>query len=146
MDGYLVEDRSEEPFTSDGWLRTGDLGCFLPDGQLLVRGRRDDVIVTGGENVAPQEIEEWLQTVPGITAACVFSVPDEEWGERVVAAIVTDPSRYDPDVLRARLEEGLAAHKRPKGICVLDSLPLNRSGKVDRALTAARCEGRLRPI
>jgi acyl-CoA synthetase (AMP-forming)/AMP-acid ligase II len=146
MDGYLGEDRSGQPWTSDGWLRTGDVGCFLPDGQLLVRGRMDDIIVTGGENVAPQEVEEWLQTVPGITAACVFSVPDEEWGERVVAAIETDPSRYDPDMLRSQLEAELAAHKRPKQICVLDSLPLSRSGKVDRSLTAARCQGRLRSI
>lgn len=146
MDSYLGEGRSGEPWTPDGWLRTGDVGTFLPDGQLLVRGRLDDVILTGGENVAPQEVEEWLETIPGINAACVFSVPDEEWGERVTAALVIDPTRFDVDGLRARMEEGLAAHKRPKQICVLDSLPLNRSGKIDRARTAARCQGRLLPI
>jgi acyl-CoA synthetase (AMP-forming)/AMP-acid ligase II len=146
MDRYLVEDRTDTVWASDGWLRTGDFGSFLPDGQLLVRGRVDDIIVTGGENVAPQEVEAWLETVPGIASACVFSVPHDEWGEEVVAALVTDSTRYSPSTLRERLANELAAHKRPKQICVLDALPLNRSGKVDRVVVASDCSGRLRPI
>ena len=146
MDGYLGHDRGGEPWTSDGWLRTGDLGSFLADGQLLVRGRLDDLIVTGGENVSPQEVEAWLETVPGIVSACVFSVPHEVWGEEVVAAIVVDAARYREDALRDRLVNELATHKRPKRICSLDALPLNRSGKLDRAAAAAQCAGELRPI
>jgi len=146
MDRYLVEDRTDTVWASDGWLRTGDFGSFLLDGQLLVRGRVDDIIVTGGENVAPQEVEAWLETVPGIASACVFSVPHDEWGEEVVAALVTDSTRYSPNILRERLANELAAHKRPKRICVLDALSLNRSGKVDRAVVASDCSGRLRPI
>jgi O-succinylbenzoic acid--CoA ligase len=139
MDGYVGEDRPTGPWTADGWLRTGDLGSFASDGQLLVDGRLDDLIVTGGENVAPREVEAWLETVPGIVSACVFAVPDEEWGQQVVAAIVTDASAHDFDVLRARMNEELAAHKRPKQLAVLDALPLNRSGKVDReAVTTSR--------
>ena len=146
MDGYVGHDRSGGPWTSDGWLRTGDLGSFLADGQLLVRGRLDDLIVTGGENVSPQEVEAWLETVPGVIAACVFSLPHEVWGEEVVAAMVIDSARYGEDALRSRLVSELATHKRPKRICALDALPLNRSGKVDRAAVVVRCSGELRPI
>ena len=146
MDGYLDADRSGAPWTSDGWLRTGDLGSFSADRQLQVHGRADDLIVTGGENVSPQEVEAWLETVPGVASACVFSLPNEVWGEEVVAAMVVDSARYDEGTLRDQLALGLAAHKRPKRFCVLDALPLNRSGKVDRAEVATRCAGALRAI
>jgi O-succinylbenzoic acid--CoA ligase len=146
MDGYLQDEPSGSTWTADGWLRTGDAGALLSDGQLLVRGRMDEIIVTGGENVAPQEVEAWLETVSGIGAACVFSVPHEEWGQQVVAAIAADRSRFDPEDLRARLREEVAPFKHPKKICVLESLPLNRSDKIDRAEVARRCAGKLRPI
>jgi O-succinylbenzoic acid--CoA ligase len=145
MDGYLEDEGISSWQTPDGWLRTGDLGSFLPDGQLAVHGRLDDMIVTGGENVSPQEVESWLQTVPGIEGACVFSLPSDEWGEEVVAAVVSDTRAYDASVLRERLTEELAPHKRPKRVCMLDALPLNRSGKVDRAAVRERCAELLRP-
>jgi O-succinylbenzoic acid--CoA ligase len=146
MDGYLGEDRSGEPWTPDGWFRTGDFGSFLSDGQLWVGGRLDELIVTGGENVAPQEVEAWLETVPGIVSACVFSLPHADWGEEVVAALVIDSARYSAQRLGARLEQGLAPYKHPKRICVLDALPLNRSGKVDRVAVEALCGGKLTRI
>lgn len=146
MDGYLGEVVADSPWTRDGWLRTGDLGRFLPDGQLEVRGRRDHLIITGGENVAPQEVEAWLEAVPGVRAACVFSVPDDEWGERVVTAVAADAAELDLGALRARMRAELAPHKRPKEIAVLDALPLNRSGKVDRAAIRTRSLDALRPI
>lgn len=146
MDGYLGHDRSGPPWTSDGWLRTGDLGSLWSDGQLQVQGRLDDLIVTGGENVSPQEIEAWLETVPGIRSACVFSVAHDTWGQEVVAAIVIDSEHYQEGTLRERLQKELAAHKRPKRFCELEALPLNRSGKVDRPAVAAECSGLLRAI
>jgi len=146
MDGYLGQDRSGDPWTSDGWLRTGDFGSLLADGQLLVRGRIDDLIVTGGENVAPQEVEVWLESVSGISSACVFSVPNDEWGQEVVAAIAVDSTRYSADTLRDRLAEELATYKHPKRICVVDALPINRSGKVDRAAVELQFAGQLRPL
>jgi len=142
MDGYLEQD-ADSPFTPDRWLRTGDAGSFLPDGQLFVHGRIDEMIVTGGENVAPLEVETWLETIPGVRSACVFSVPHEEWGEEVVAAIVSEPSQYDAGVLRDRLRAELAPHKRPKRMCRLEAMPLNRAGKVDRAEVARQCLGKL---
>ncbi|MBT8467539.1 MAG: AMP-binding protein, partial [Deltaproteobacteria bacterium] len=141
MDGYLGEDRSGEPWTPDGWFRTGDFGSFLPDGQLRVGGRLDDLIITGGENVAPREVEAWLETVPGIESAYVFSLPHADWGEEVVAALVVDSARYSAQRLGAQLEKGLAPYKHPRRFCVLDALPLNRSGKVDQVAVKALCGG-----
>jgi O-succinylbenzoic acid--CoA ligase len=146
MDGYLGEDRSGEPWTPGGWLRTGDFGSFLPDGQLLVLGRIDDLIVTGGENVAPQEVEAWLEAVPGIAMACVFSQPHEEWGEEVCAAVVIEGAEYSEDALRDRMREALATHKRPKRIALVETLPLNRTGKIDRAAARSLSVDKLRTI
>jgi len=146
MRGYLGGDEASDTWTHDGWLRTGDCGEFLSGGQLQVLGRLDDVIVTGGENVSPQEVESWLETIPGVSSACVFGTPDAEWGELVAAAIVIDPSRYDRERLRTSMDEELAGHKRPRRIAVLDALPLNRSGKVDRALVVSDAEAHLEPI
>jgi O-succinylbenzoic acid--CoA ligase len=146
MQGYLGAERAEEPWTEDGWLRTGDFGAFASDGQLVVRGRIDDIIVTGGENVAPQEIEAWLHGLPGVTAACVFPIEDLEWGQRVVAAIVADARTYEPETMRARMKAELAAHKRPRALALVEELPLNRSGKVDRLKLRALVEAKLRPI
>ncbi len=146
MDGYLDADRATEPWTEDGWLRTGDLGAFADDGQLVVLGRIDDLIVTGGENVAPEEVEGWLTTAPGILEACVFAVDDDEWGQRVSAAIVVESPEYDLDELRALMRRELAPHKRPKQVAIVESLPVNRSGKVDRAEVSRVCETKLHPL
>ncbi len=146
MDGYLDEDRMGASWTDDGWFRTGDAGAFSTDGQLMVHGRLDEMIVTGGENVAPREVEASLEAVPGVRAACVFSVPDEEWGQRVVAALEIEPGAYRVDALRARLDRDLASYKHPKQICIVEALPLNRSGKIDRMEVARRFIGALRPI
>ncbi len=146
MDGYVGKDNRNSPWTADGWFRTRDAGKLRADGQLVVAGRTDDVIVTGGENVAPLEVEVFLESVAGVTAACVFSVPHEDWGEEVVAGVVIDPSEFDGVALRQRLGAALAAYKRPKRIAIVRSLPLNRSGKVDRNRVRELCEGALAPI
>ncbi len=134
MDGYLEAD---DPFTTDGWLRTGDGGLFLEDGQIEVQGRLDDLIISGGENVAPQEVEAFLETLPGVRAACVFPVPSDEWGQEVVAALVVDEA-YERAAFFEQSRQALAPHKRPKRVCTVDSLPLNRSGKLNRREVAAR--------
>lgn len=146
MDGYLDGTRSSDTWTEDGWLRTGDLGEIGADGQLQVRGRRDDVIISGGENVSPLEVEAWLESMPGVVSACVFGVRDDEWGQRVVAALVVQRDAYDEDALRDRMVRELAGYKRPKEIALLDALRLNRAGKVDRGATAQHARGSLRPI
>ncbi|MEM8609944.1 MAG: AMP-binding protein [Myxococcota bacterium] len=145
MDGYVGVESSES-WTADGWFRTRDAGAFAPDGQLHVSGRLDDLIVTGGENVAPAEVEAVIATVPGVEAACVFAVPHHDWGQEVVAAIVaSDPGSVGSGLVEA-LSSGLASFKRPKRVAWVQQIPLNRIGKVDRQRAAEVAGPLLRPI
>ncbi len=146
MDGYVGEGDHPSTWTADRWLRTRDTGELRADGQLIVTGRTDDTIVTGGENVAPLEVEAVLESTPGVKGACVFSMPHTAWGEEVVAAMVVDPSKFDRAFLAQRLDEKLASYKHPKRVGFLRSLPLNRSGKIDRRRVKELCSGALEPI
>lgn len=119
-----------------GWFRTGDLGRFA-DGELDVLGRADDMIITGGEKVAPLPVERVLAEQPGVHEACVLGVPDPEWGQAVVAAVVADPAaRPDEEALRAAVRERLGAVATPKRIALVDELPLRGPGKPDRRALA----------
>jgi O-succinylbenzoic acid--CoA ligase len=114
-----------------GTLRTGDLGRFDDRGRLLVIGRKADTIVTGGENVAPAEVEAVLREHPAVADAGVFARPHPEWGEAVTARVVlTAPA--SPDELRAFAARRLARHKVPKTVEVADALPRTASGKLLR--------------
>src|SRR5262249_10691805 len=125
MSGYLHD---PSPFTPDGWLDTGDLGALDAAGRLEIFARRTDLILSGGENVYPSEVEGALSELPGIAAACVFGVPDPEWGQVVCAALVGDRAS-DPV---AQLRDRLAPFKLPRRIVWVDALPLNPAGKIDR--------------
>lgn len=139
--GYLGEDGSvEDPSVAvDGvrHLRTGDLGR-LTDGVLTVLGRADDVVVTGGVNVAPAAVEAALVTLPGIGQACVVGVPDDEWGQ-AVAALVVPAHAPPPDLaqVRAHVTALLGAPHAPRHLLVVDALPLRGPGKPDRAAARA---------
>jgi O-succinylbenzoic acid--CoA ligase len=119
---------------SDGWLHTGDLGSLDDDGRLLITGRKAETIITGGENVAPAEVEEVLEEHPDVLEAAVLGRPDPEWGEAVTAIVVTRPdSTIEPEVLRAHCARVLARYKVPRQV-VLAQEPLARtsSGKLLR--------------
>jgi O-succinylbenzoic acid--CoA ligase len=119
---------------SDGWLRTGDLGRLDDDGFLWVEGRADDVIVSGGENVAPEPIEELLKAQPGVADAAVVGVPDPDWGQRVVAIVVPGPdAEPGADALIAACKRQLAAAMVPKQVELAPSLPRTGTGKLQRA-------------
>lgn len=122
-----------EAFAVPGWFRTADLGRWRADGRLEVLGRVDDMIVTGGENVAPARVERALLAVDGVREACVVGVPDPEWGARVVAAVVGDPGGVGlaGDAVRVSVatELGRAA---PREVRVVGELPLRGIGKPDR--------------
>jgi o-succinylbenzoate---CoA ligase len=117
---------------SDGWLHTGDLGRLDDHGRLHVEGRLKDLIVTGGENVAPLEVEQVLLAHPSVADAAVTGRPDPEWGE-AIAAFVVPRERVDPEELRTWCRERLAPYKVPKEIVPVEALPRSPGGKLLRA-------------
>ncbi|MFQ5538077.1 MAG: class I adenylate-forming enzyme family protein [Gemmatimonadota bacterium] len=131
--GYIGE---ETPLCApDGWYHTGDLGSLDRDGNLWVRGRLDDRIITGGVNVDPLEVEEVLRAHPRVSDACVVGVPDDEWGQRVAAWVVPTWEAEPPDAptLDEFLREHLTPAKRPRLWAWETHLPRNAMGKTDRA-------------
>ena len=142
MVGYLNDPAASAEALVAGWLRTGDLGRLDLDGRLRVAARRDDLIVSGGENIYPAEVEAVLASHPDIQEACVVAAPDPVWGHMVWAAIVPTLIHSDavtvelpqtlPSGLDAWVAERLAAYKRPRRYLVLASLPRTASGKVSR--------------
>lgn len=119
----------------DGWLDTGDMGRLDEEGRLHVTGRRSDRIISGGVNVDPMEVEGVLLAHPSVVEAAVVGVSDPEWGERVVAAVAlrSDGPFPGAEALSAYLKGRLAGPKRPKELRVVQALPRNANGKVDRA-------------
>ena len=123
------------PMAAGGEVRTGDLGLLDAEGRLVVTGRRDDLIVTGGENVMPAEIEAVLLEDPRVADVAVFGRPDPEWGSAVVAHVVAAPGeRPAPEDLRRRCAAALARYKVPKSIELVDELPRSPGGKLLRRL------------
>ncbi len=132
-------DATAEAFTPDGWFSTGDLGWRSADGYYTIAGRVRELIISGGYNVYPREIEEVLLTHPGVAEAAVLGLPDPDLGERVVAVIVPTPraSIDHPrlaDELVALCRVQLAAYKKPRQVFLVDSLPRNALGKVQKHL------------
>jgi O-succinylbenzoic acid--CoA ligase len=137
--GYRLEPELTASALAGGTFRTADLGYVRPDGRLVIRGRADDVINTGGEKVVPGEVEAVLGTSPGVADVVVVGVPDAEWGEQVAAFVVpADPGQPpDLDYLRAIVRQALSAHAAPKKVFVMRVFPLLPSGKPDRAALRA---------
>ncbi|MFA7324380.1 MAG: AMP-binding protein [Candidatus Nanopelagicales bacterium] len=122
-------------FTEDGWFRTGDLGTIDADGYVEIVGRSKDLIITGGLNVYPKEIEVLLDSLPGVSESAVIGVPDADFGEAVVAVVVADGSVTDLDgeAIRVQAREHLAGFKVPKRVHLVGQLPRNAMGKVEKA-------------
>lgn len=131
---YWKRPDATEAVRIDGWVRTGDLGYLDPGGVLFLVDRKNDMTVTGGENVYPTEVEDRLAALDGVAEAAVFGVPHPRWIEQVTAVVVPTPGRdLRVDDLNAWLRRDLAPHKCPKEIFVADALPRNGIGKVVRA-------------
>jgi acyl-CoA synthetase (AMP-forming)/AMP-acid ligase II len=120
---------------AQGWFCTRDKGYVDPDGYLFIEGRADDTIIRGGENIAPAEIEEVLMTHPAVAEACVVGLPDDEWGQRLAAAVVLRPGEaVGADELQQVVRSQLRGSKTPDTIVFRDSLPHTDTGKMLRRM------------
>jgi O-succinylbenzoic acid--CoA ligase len=129
--GYLG---APAPLCDDGFFNTGDRGQFDPELGLFVFGRESELIISGGENIDPSEVEHALLACAGVEAALVFGVPDPDFGELVAAAIELGAGLdFDQPALFAALDQRLASFKQPRALCRLEVLPRLASGKLDRA-------------
>jgi acyl-CoA synthetase (AMP-forming)/AMP-acid ligase II len=133
MGGYAGGASTGGAGAADGWVETGDLGYLDGDGYLFLVGRAGDMIVRGGENIAPQEVERVLSAHPAVEDAAVVGIPDEEWGQRVVAAVIPAAGRNgrEEDVI-AWCRKELAGFKRPERVVFVDELPHTSTGKLMR--------------
>ena len=137
MQGYYKRpEETAKAFTADGWLRTGDLGYRDDEGYFYINGRSKELIIKGGENIAPREIDEALLRHPGVLDAAAVGVPDPAYGQEIVAFVVpralAGPGAPDADELRAHCLRELGRYKTPKEIRFVSELPRGPSGKVQR--------------
>ncbi len=146
--GYWQRPDANERALRDGWYFTGDLGYVDDDGNLHVSGRIDDMVISGGENVHPLEVEDALTGCPAVSEVAVAGIPDDRWGQAVTAFVVLEgeedaAAQAHHIATWTRSESGLAAYKRPKRIVVIDTLPKSPVGKIlRRELVSGNYEAR----
>ena len=143
MRGYLGRPDETARVIIDGWLHTGDVDHLDTDGYLTLVGRSKDMIIRGGENIYPKEIEDVLTSDATVLEAAVIGVPDDKWGETVAAYVQPRPGfAINPEALHALCARKLAGYKRPTSITVMDAIPKTAVGKTDKApLRAAHLKG-----
>ena len=134
MHGYYeMPDATAEAIDDDGWLHTGDLASMDGRGYCRIEGRLKDMIIRGGENIFPREIEQRLFTHPSVGDAAVVGIPDEKWGEQVCAFVRTAPgTKCEKDELVAYVRAELAAYKAPRIWVFVEEFPMTPSGKVQK--------------
>jgi long-chain acyl-CoA synthetase len=132
MKGYLNNpEETQSAFWEGGWLRSGDIGQFDPDGYLYIVDRLKDLIITGGENVHPREVEEALYSRSEVEECAVIGLPDKEWGERVTAFIVPKSGHsIAPEQLKSFLKSRLSPFKVPKEYITVNEFPKSQAGKI----------------
>jgi len=139
---WRMPEKTRDEFSADGYFRTGDLGVIDRDGYVSIVGRAKDLIISGGFNVYPKEIELALDALPGVGESAVFGLPHPDFGEAVTAAIVPRAGAHpEPATLIAELKKTFANYKVPKRIFVVAELPRNTMGKVQKALLRAQYDG-----
>ena len=132
---WRMPEKTAEEFTADGWFKTGDVGQLDAFGRLTLIGRSKDLIITGGYNVYPAEIEGYLNELPGVDESAVIGVPHADFGEAVVAVLVARAgASVDPTACIDALKQRIAGFKVPKRVIVVEQLPRNAMGKVQKAL------------
>lgn len=132
---WRMPDKTREEFTADGWFRTGDVGQWSEDGYLSIVGRAKDLIISGGYNVYPKEIELVIDAIPGIAESAVVGVPHPDFGEAVTAVVVKQPgAAVTEEAIVAHVRDQIAGFKVPKRVFFVDDLPRNAMGKIQKAL------------
>ncbi|WP_280152888.1 malonyl-CoA synthase [Piscinibacter sp. XHJ-5] len=133
---WRMPEKTKEEFTDDGWFKTGDVGRYDEQDYVVIVGRSKDLIITGGYNVYPAEVEGYLNEMDGVAESAVFGVLHPDFGEGVVAVVVPPPgtAKPDPQSLMGALKAKIAAFKVPKQLFVVDELPRNAMGKVQKKL------------
>jgi malonyl-CoA/methylmalonyl-CoA synthetase len=136
---WRMPEKTAEEFTADGYFRTGDMGVLTPDGYLSIVGRAKDLIISGGLNVYPKEIEDRIDALSGVVETAVIGVPDADLGEVVTAVVVAAPGHKLTEAsIIASLKAEIAGFKVPKRVHFVPDLPRNAMGKVQKKLLRER--------
>jgi cyclohexanecarboxylate-CoA ligase len=136
--GYLDSADEQEAFTDDGWFKTGDVARVDENGYLTITGRAKDIIIRGGENIVPAEIERWLIKHPAVEDVAVVGMPDRVLGERACAFVATGDGDFRFETMIAWLrDQGLAPYKLPERLEIRDVLPMTSTGKVRKDVLRA---------
>lgn len=129
----------------DGWLHTGDLGRLGPDGHLWLVDRVGDMIISGGYNIYPREVEDVIAEVPEVAEVAVLGAADDDWGQRVIALVTARPGRVvDPAIVLAHCRDRMASYKKPKEVRVVPELPLNSTGKISKKVLREQLDAEVR--
>jgi malonyl-CoA/methylmalonyl-CoA synthetase len=133
---WRMPDKTREEFTADGWFKTGDVGHFggegVPADVLTLVGRSKDLVISGGYNVYPKEIEDEIDEIPGVVESAVIGLPHPDFGEAVAAVVVARDHALDASAVIAALKGKIANYKVPKCVYIVDELPRNTMGKVQK--------------
>ncbi|MCF0143413.1 MAG: AMP-binding protein, partial [Parasporobacterium sp.] len=130
---YKMPEATKETIDAEGWLHSGDLACKDEQGNYRITGRLKDMIIRGGENLYPKEIEEFIYTHPSVSDVQVIGVPDKKYGEEAMACIILkEGENVSVDEMRAFITASLARHKVPRYIKFVDSFPMNAAGKIQK--------------
>ena len=128
---YKMPKATASAIDRDGWLHTGDLACRTPEGNYRITGRLKDMIIRGGENIYPKEIEEFIYTNPKVSDVQVIGVPDEKYGEEVMACIILkEGEQMTEQEMKDFIGANMARHKVPRYVEFVDSFPMNAAGKI----------------
>ena len=128
---YKMPGATRSTIDAEGWLHSGDLACMDEEGNVRITGRLKDMIIRGGENIYPKEIEEFIYTHPDVKDVQVIGVPDKKYGEEIMACIILkEPDSVTTEEMTAFIQASMARHKVPKYIQFVDSFPMNAAGKI----------------
>ncbi len=130
---WQMPEKTAEEFTRDGYFITGDLGTVSEDGYIAITGRAKDLVISGGYNVYPKEVETVIDRIEGVRESAVIGIPDADLGEAVAAVVVGDGGRsLSAELIQTAVREQLAAYKVPRRVAFVDELPRNTMGKVQK--------------